>query len=163
MSIDFITIDKGSDGRDSILVITDIFTKFTKAIATRNQSAIIIATVLLNEWIYNFGIPERIHSDQGRNFLSSLIKLLFMIGINQSKTTAYHPAGIDQTERMNISLLSLSLSEEKKTKWLLYLSELTHEYNTLEHSSTGYSPFFLMFGRGERIPTEQKILGNINR
>ena len=63
MSIYFITVDKESDGRDSILVITDIFTKFTKAIATRNQSAITVAKVILNEWIYNFGIPEIIHSD----------------------------------------------------------------------------------------------------
>ena len=42
VSIDLITVDKASDGRDSILVITDIFTKFTKAIATRNQSAITV-------------------------------------------------------------------------------------------------------------------------
>ena len=66
---------------------------------------------------------------------------------------------------MNRTLLSLlrSLSEEKKTKWPLYLNELTHAYNILEHSYTGYSPLFLMFGREERIPIEQKILGNINR
>ena len=61
VSIDF---DKVSDGRDSILVITDISTKFTKAFATRNHSAITVANVILNEWLYNFGIPERIHSDQ---------------------------------------------------------------------------------------------------
>ena len=77
-----------------------------------------------------------------------------ILGVNQSKTTAYHPAGNSKTERLNRTLLSLlrSLSEEKKTKWSLYLNELTHAYNTLEHSSTGYSPFFLMFGREERIP-----------
>ena len=75
-------------------MITDIFTKFTKAISTRNQSAITVAKVILNEWLYNFEIPERIHSDQGRNFLSSLVKELCMIlGVKQSKTTAYHPAG----------------------------------------------------------------------
>ena len=68
MSIDFITVDKASDCWDSILVITNIFTKFTKAISTRNQSAITLAMVILNEWIYNFGIPERIHSDQGEMF-----------------------------------------------------------------------------------------------
>ena len=166
ISIDFITVDKSSDGRDSILVITDIFTKFTKAVATRNQSALTVAKVILNEWIYNFGIPERIHSDQGRNFVSSLIKeLCMLLCINQSKTTSYHPAGNGQTERMNRTLLSLlrSLSEEKKSKWPLYLNELIHAYNILEHSSTGYSPFFLMFGREERIPIQQKILGNINR
>ena len=59
VSINLITVDKASDGRDSILVIADIFTKFTKAIATRNQTVITVAKVILNEWIYNFGIPEK--------------------------------------------------------------------------------------------------------
>ena len=65
---------------------------------------------------------------------------------------------------MNRTLLSLlrSLYAEKKTKWQLYLNELTHAYNSLEHSSTGYSSFFLMFVREEKIPIKQKILGNIN-
>ena len=87
------------------------------------------------------------------------------LDVNQSNATAYHPAGNGQTERMNGTLLSLlrSLSEEKKTKWPLYLNELTRAYNKLEHSFTRYSPFFLMFGREERITIEQKILGNLNR
>ena len=51
VSIDFINVDKASDGRDLILVITDISTKFTKAFATRNHSAIMVAKVILNEWI----------------------------------------------------------------------------------------------------------------
>ena len=53
VSIDFITVDTSSIGRNSNLVVTDIFTKFTKTIATRNQSAIMVAKVILYEWIYN--------------------------------------------------------------------------------------------------------------
>ena len=48
VSIYFIIVDKASDGRYSILVITDIFTKSTKSIATRNQSAITVSKVILN-------------------------------------------------------------------------------------------------------------------
>ena len=33
----------------------------------------------------------------------------------------------------------------------------------MEHSSTGCSSFFLMFGMEERIPIERNILGIINR
>ena len=79
-----------------------------------------------------------------------------IVCVNQSKTTAYQPAGNGQTEIMNSTLLSLLrfLSEVKKTKWQLYLNEITHAYNTLEHSSIGYSPFFLMFERENTDRTE---------
>ena len=72
--IDFMTVDKASDGRESILVMSDAYTKYTKAIPTRDQTALTVAKVIMNEWIFNFGVPDRIHSDQGRNFMSSLIK-----------------------------------------------------------------------------------------
>ena len=127
-------MDEASDGRDLILVITDMFTNITKAIATINQSALTVTKVILNEWIYTFGIPERIHSEQGRNFVSLLIKeLCEILGVRKSKITSYHPAVNGQTERMNITMLPLlrSLSEEMKTKWPLYLNELTHTYNKL--------------------------------
>ena len=79
-----------------------------------------------------------------------------ILGVNQSRTTEYNQASNGQTEIMNKTLLSLliSLSEEKKTKWKLYLNYLIHAYNILEHSSTRYSPFFLMFQIEKRIPIE---------
>ena len=79
--------------------------------------SITVANAILNEWLYNFGIPERIHSDLGRNFQSSFVKqLCIILGVNQSKLTAYHTAGNSQNERMNITILSLlrSLSEERR-------------------------------------------------
>ena len=50
----FLRLDKASDGRESVFVITDAYTKYTKAIPTRNQLAINVVKILLNEWIYNF-------------------------------------------------------------------------------------------------------------
>ena len=34
--LDFVNIDKSSDGRESILVMTDSYTKLTRAIPSRN-------------------------------------------------------------------------------------------------------------------------------
>ena len=58
---------------ENVLVITDVFSKFTVAVPTHDQAAKTTARVLVNEWILKYGVPQRIHSDQGRQFESALI------------------------------------------------------------------------------------------
>ena len=50
--LDFVGLDKDSDGRDSVLVITDAYTKLAKAVPTRNQLAVTVAKILMNDWIF---------------------------------------------------------------------------------------------------------------
>ena len=97
--IDFTTIYKSDKSIDNILVITDVLTKFSQRIPTKNQTAKCMATVLKSSWFYRFGFPRKIHSHQGRNFDSEVIRLLCEErGIIKSRTTPYHPKGNDQVE-----------------------------------------------------------------
>lgn len=68
--MDFTVLEPCRSGRENVLVMTDVFRKCTLAVPTHDQRA---STVLLTEWFLKFGVPARIHSDQGRNFESSLI------------------------------------------------------------------------------------------
>ena len=143
--LDFVNIDKSSDGRESILVMTDSYTKFTRAIPTRNQLAITVAKILMNEWIYCYGTPERIHTDQGRNFQAEVVReICKLFNINQSRTSPYHPEGNGQCERMNRSIINLLrvLCTEEKSKWPIHLPKMIHAYNIMPHATTGFSPFF---------------------
>ena len=154
--MDFLTVES-SHGCENILVITDHFTKFSVAVPTRNQTAKTTARVLFENFILLYGFPAKLHSDQGRNFESAVIKELCALGgVEKSRTTPYHPMGNGVCERFNRTLLSMlgTLSEEKKSHWVKHISTLTYSYNCTRHDSTGFSPYFLMFGRKPQLPVD---------
>ena len=99
--IDFTTLEP-AQGFKSVLVITDVFTKWTIAVPTRDQMAQTVAKVLVNELFFKFGICKRLHSDQGKCFEAEIIQQLCTIyNVKKSRTTAYHPQGNGQCERFN--------------------------------------------------------------
>lgn len=157
LAIDFTMLEPASDGRENVLVLTDIFTKYTLAIPTRDQRASTVADVLVRSWFHLLGAPKRLHSDRGRNFESNIIQQLCKLyDIKKSRTTAYHPQGNGQCERFNRTLHDLlrTLPPDKKKRWPQYISQLTYAYNTTAHQSTGVSPYFLMFGRQPQLPVD---------
>ena len=103
-----------------------------------------------------YGFPKRILSDQGRDFESDIVReLCKMAGIQKIRTTPYHPCS-NPVERWNRTLLNMlrSLEEEKKVEWKKVLPCVVHAYNCCHHQSTGYSPYFLFFGRHPRLPID---------
>lgn len=159
--LEFVTMDylslEPSAGYSSILVITDHFSKFAVAIPTRNQTAKTTARLLIDHFLLPYGIPEKLHSDQGANFLSKVIsELCSLFGIERSRTTPYHPMGNGLCERFNRSLLNMMgcMSEDQKKKWPKYVATMVYAYNCVPHTSTGFAPYELMFGRVPRLPID---------
>ena len=80
-----------------------------------------------------------------------------MFRVLKSRTTAYHPASNGACERVNRTIkkgLQKSLNGENLDSWDVLLSHVVFAYNTTEHSTTGFTPYFLMFGEEARIPSE---------
>ena len=97
----------------------------------------------------SLGILEILHSDQGCNFESLILReTLKAFGTNKSHTTAYHPQEDGLVGLFNCSLLQmLCMYVETKEKWEKYLLLVLYAYHTAIHSSTGFTPFELMYGR----------------
>ncbi|RXN37938.1 Retrovirus-related Pol polyprotein from transposon 412 [Labeo rohita] len=155
--IDFWSAENSSGRSVDVLVITDHFTKMACAFPCRDQSAKQVPKVLWDKFFCVFGFPERIHSDQGANFESQLIReLLEVAGVKKSRTTAYHPMGNGHVERFNRTLGNMirALPPRSKQKWPQMLQTLTFAYNCTVHESTGYAPFYLMYGRIPKLPVD---------
>ncbi|CAL9690547.1 unnamed protein product [Knipowitschia caucasica] len=113
--MDFLSVEP--DGRiKDILVMTDHFTKYAVAVPTPNQKAKTVAKCLWDHFLVHYGIPEKLHSDQGTDFESRTIKELCTVaGIHKVRTTPYHPRG-NPVERFNRTLLNMlgTLGEQEK-------------------------------------------------
>ncbi|XP_024120881.1 uncharacterized protein K02A2.6 [Oryzias melastigma] len=156
LCMDYLTLEPDQSNTKDILVLTDHFTKYAMAIPTANQKAKTVAKCLWENFIVHYGIPERLHTDQGPDFESHLIKELCDIaGIEKTRTTPYHPRG-NPVERFNRTLLSMlgTLEPEQKRRWKEYVKPLVHAYNCTRNEVTGYTPYELMFGRSPRLPVD---------
>ena len=60
LAVDFTVLEPAIDGRENVLVMTDVFTKFTHVVPTRDQKATTTAKVLIREWFLRYGVPKRI-------------------------------------------------------------------------------------------------------
>lgn len=157
LCIDFWSAEDNKNNKVDVLVVTDHFTKLAHAFPCQNQTAKQVAKKLWDSFFCIYGFPRRLHSDQGTSFESKLIsELLEMAGVQKSHTTPYHAMGNGQTERYNRTLGSMlrALPPREKGKWPQMVQTLTFCYNCTAHETTGYPPFYLMFGRIPRLPVD---------
>ncbi|KAK2898063.1 hypothetical protein Q8A73_014443 [Channa argus] len=130
------------DGNRYILVAMDYFTKWPAAYAVPDQTATTAAQRLVEDMFSRFGVPEELHSDQGRNF--------------ESRTTPLHPQSDGLVERFNRTLatqLAILTSQHQKD-WDQHLPLVLWAYRTAVQESSQCTPATLMFGRELQTPVD---------
>ena len=78
-------------GNQFIMTICDYATRYPEAIAMSSVEATGIAKELVNLFSH-VGVPDEILTDQGTNFMSSLLEeICQLLHIKKIRTTPYHP------------------------------------------------------------------------
>lgn len=151
LSMDFITHLPSSHGFTVILVIMDRYSKGVHLGALPTGfSAFKVASLFLELVCKHHGFPRSIVSDRDPVFLSSFWKELFRLsGTRLRMSTAYHPQTDGQTEVMNRVLEQYlrSFVHSQQTSWYRYLALAEWSYNTSLHSSSGLTPFEVIYGK----------------
>ena len=158
--LDHLTLEPCKGQYESVLVVTDHFTRYAQAYEVKNQTAQTTAKTLWREFLRHYGFPQKILTDQGPGFESDLFaELLSITNTEKLRTTSYHPQTNGQCERFNSTLMNMlgTMSESQKKDWKSHLLTMCHAYNSTQHAVTGYSPHYLMFGRHPRIPLDYQM------
>ena len=144
------------NGNKYILTFQDHLTKFSKAIPVENQEASTVAKAFVTKIVVEYGIPERILTDQGTNFTSEMFKnTCKLLKIEKIQTTAYHPESNGALERSHRTLAEYlrHYINEEQTDWDEWLPYAMFAYNTTPHTATGFTPFELVYGHRAILPT----------
>ena len=139
------------------MVITDHFTRYAQAYVTPKQTAVVVAHTLWENFLVHYGWPEKILTDQGKSFENNLFRELCSLAkVKKLCTRPYHPETNGQCEHFNATLISMlgTLPSHAKKNWQEWITTLTHAYNCTVSPITGFSPYFLMFGRNPKLPVD---------
>ncbi|UYV61052.1 hypothetical protein LAZ67_1003246 [Cordylochernes scorpioides] len=124
--------------RKWIIVLTDYYTKYAETKAVSEATVKEVSTFLIEHIILRHGAPN------------------FLLAIETNGLT-------ERLNRTLINMISMYVNTDQKN-WDEILPFITHAYNTTIQETTGYSPFFLLFGRepmslldDENIPTDSNM------
>ncbi|GFY18854.1 retrovirus-related Pol polyprotein from transposon 412 [Trichonephila clavipes] len=150
-------LPRTASGNKYLLVVMDYFTKWPEVYPIPDQEAPTVAEAVVQHWISRYGVPLQLHSDQGRNFVSAVLKgVCELLGIDKTKTTPLHPQSDGMVERFNRTILNnLSLMVSKNQQdWDQKVPLFLLAYRSAVHETTGYSPSQMLFGRDLRLPCD---------
>ena len=141
----------------NVMVMQDHFSKYVIAYIVKDQTARTAAETLRGGYFGLFGAPAYLISDEGKAFTGHLItNLCELYGVQKLRTSPYHTQTNGQVERMNQTIICMigKLEQDKKAHWSEHLLEMLAAYNGTRSAVTGYSPYFLLFGRKARMSVD---------
>lgn len=143
-----------------LLTVIQEATRFVVAIPLQNVTAPTVALSFLEHYVLKYGPPHSVHSDRGTVFLSSLFKYVCKaLQMAKSVSASFNPtssAKVERCHRTIINRLSACVGSDSHN-WTTYLPYVLYSYNSSIHSSTGFSPYHLLYGKQPQFGFERNL------
>lgn len=149
-------LEKSSAGHQYILVVCDYATRYPEAFPLRSITTAKVISALV-QMFSRVGLPDKIITDQGTNFTSSLMRHFHrQLGIQSIKTSPYHPQTDRLVERFNKTLKHMlwKFVNDTGKDWDKWLPFVLFAYREVPQASTGFSRFELVYGWSVQGPLD---------
>jgi len=160
-ALDFVgPISPPSRQKKYILVCTDYVTKWVEAKPLLSATEASVVNFLFEDIFTRFGVPREIVTDQGAQFTSRLVEqMMERYKIRHRKSTPYHPQANGQVESTNkvIEGILTKTVHLHRRDWVDRLPEALWAYRTTWRSTTGHTPYELVYGKQVLFPIEFQI------
>ncbi|KAL0559086.1 hypothetical protein IC582_003676 [Cucumis melo] len=150
---------KTSNGHRFILVAIDYFTKWVEAASYKSVTKQAIVKFIRKDIICRYGLPERIITDNGKNLNNKLMEeLCNQFKVKHSNSTPYRSKmnGAVEAANKNIKRILEKMSVTYRD-WHEMLPFALHGYRISVRTSTGSTPFSLVYGFEAVLPVEVEV------
>jgi hypothetical protein len=142
-------------GNNFILTCKDTFTKWIEAFPLKDANTENILHLLINNVFARHGLYDTLVSDNGPQFNAKLFgDTLRLLGVNHYPIPTYNAKSnpVERTHRDMNSILRSLVSLHRD--WEQCLGQTMFAIRTSPHSSTGFSPFYALYGRKALTPSK---------
>ena len=140
-----------------VLVVVDHFSRFVQAFVVPDEQAETTAKCLYDNYFRHYGFPRRLMSDSAPQLVGTVIQSLCnYLDIHKVRTTAFHPQSNGSVERVHQTLMRMigKLDSSRHKNWPEHIGSVCYAYNATRSQISGYSPYYLMYGRRPRLPVD---------
>ena len=161
IGLDFVgPFPEDRSGNRYLLTAIDYHSGWAEAFSVPNQSADSLMDVMTREFFPRHGHPRAIICDNGQGFGSrAWAQFLSDAWVECRHSTPVHPQGNGKVERFNRTFKELMarLVANRPERWAESVAHALTAYRHSVSDVTGFTPFYLLYGRQPRVPLERFI------
>ena len=152
-------INPPSNGNKHCLVVIDSFSRYIQVYPVPSTSASETISAL-EKFFLTFGIPQKLVYDKGSAFMNEeFTSWTHELGITHAPRTAYSPWTNGKVEIQNKHLGThfRIFFEQANRNWSDLAPKFAFAHNTTANTSTGLTPYEIVFGQKPQIPLSLKL------
>ena len=156
-----VNLPASTSGHMHVLIIVDAFSKWIDLVPLTELTASAVAAAFEERVLARFGRPVEVTTDNGSEYKAEFHRLCQDLGIEHRTITAGHPEANGLAERI-VQVMKKALRKYVLAhgvgNWPSQLPTIEFGYRTTPQRSTGFSPYFLVYGRHPVYPEQVRAL-----